>query len=50
MKSYDYSFLGRNYKIGFFYDHYTFNGKRFSYDHLDALGYAAYSEDDEEGE
>ena len=26
MKSYDYSFLGTDYKLGFFYDHYTFNG------------------------
>jgi hypothetical protein len=30
------------------YTHYTFNGKRFAYDHLDALGYAAYDEDEEE--
>ena len=30
--------------------HYTFNGKRFAYDHLDALGYAAYDEDDGEEE
>ena len=28
--------------------HYTFNGKRFAYDHLDALGYAAYDESEEE--
>ena len=26
MKSYDYSFLGRNYKIGFFFDHYISTG------------------------
>ena len=26
MKSYDYSFLGRDYKLGFYYDRYTFNG------------------------
>ena len=32
------------------YTHYIFNGKRFAYDHLDALGYAAYDESDEEEE
>jgi hypothetical protein len=30
------------------YTHYTFNGKRFAYDHLDTIGYAAYDESDEE--
>ena len=30
------------------YTHYTFNGKRFVYDHLDAIGYAAYDESEEE--
>jgi hypothetical protein len=30
------------------YTHYIFNGKRFVYDHLDAIGYAAYDESEEE--
>jgi hypothetical protein len=30
------------------YTHYIFNGKRFAYDHLDAIGYAAYDESEEE--